>query len=217
MLRSVKTIVSVVSVVSLLVPMVLFAEPPPAGIDDALVTMEEFEGNYHAGKWQETANSSQMLESKIKQIFDLAQRDDFILEEAMTDLQKHVAAKNKKAVEVTYISVQKQYFNYISQFDHPVHPILKKIEQHIMKGAPAAYAEKDYAGVLQEMQTAAMLITHGKAVFVKKDIQEQETSAFVSKIQALNLAGKADEKEKMGELLAKLQKTYATFMEKYKK
>ena len=217
MLNRMRMVVLAVGVMSFFVPMVVFSEPPPAGVNDVLIEMGKFEASYPARKWAEAATSVQAMEKKIKEIFVQAQRDDFILEEALNELQKNVTSLNATKVDVVYEPFQKQYFNYLSHFDHDVHPILIKIEQHVMKGAPAAYAAKDYDRVLQEMQTAAMLIAHGKAVLIKKDIPEQEINVFVSKVQALNLAGQADDYATMGEGLSKLQETYSIFMNKYKK
>jgi hypothetical protein len=216
MLNTVKKIVFAVGVVLCLVPISLSAAPPPTGVSEVIVEMGKFEENYQRGKWQEASESTERMEKEIKEIFVQAQLDDFVLEEALVDLKKQVALKNGEGVADTYIAFQKQYFNFVSHFDHDVHPILVKIEQYVMIEAPESFAKKDYEDVLREMQMAGMLVEHGKAVLINKGITEREINEFKSKLIILAMTGKKEDYAKMGELLEQLKTTYGSFMTRYK-
>ncbi len=216
MLKKFRSFIFTLGAICLFVPLLVFAEPPPAGVNDVVMEMGKFETSVRAEQWDDAAASLQTMEAKIKDVFMAAQRDDFVLEEAIMELQKQVAANDKAKVVEAYVPVQKQYFNYVSHFDHEIHPILVKIEDNVTKRAPSAYEAKDYEAMLEEMQTASMLMTHGKAVFAKRGIPEQEINAYASKVQALGFAVKANDTAKIDEIYIILQKTYTGFMETYK-
>lgn len=209
--------VCAVGAVLCFLPAILFAAPPPAGVNEVLAEMAKFDESYPAGKWQEASNAVDKMEKTIKEIFVQAQVDDFILEETLADLKKNIAAKNATGVNDAYIAFQKQYFNFVSHFDHDVHPILVRIEYYVLTAAPDAYTRQDYEDLLREMKMATILIDHGKVVLMNKGIPEQDINKFNSKVSALNLAAKKGDQVQTGALLDQLKAEYGSFMERYKK
>ena len=91
MLKFIKMTVCAIGVMFCLLPTILHAEAPPAGVNEVLVEMNRFDESYQAGKWAEASAVTEKIEKKIKEIFVQAQRDDFILEETLVELKKTVA------------------------------------------------------------------------------------------------------------------------------
>ena len=112
MSNKVKKIGFTIGVFCLCIPWLGFAEPPPVGVNDVVMEMGRFETSFQAENWEEAATSLQTMETTIKDIFMQAQRDDFILEEALIEVQKSVAVKDRGKVEEAFVPFQKQYFNF---------------------------------------------------------------------------------------------------------
>lgn len=214
MLKVLKIIVLFVSLVS--VPLSLSAATAPEGVNNVLEEMSVFEENFESEKWQAARDSLDKIDREVKEVFVQSKLDDVTLKEVLTGLSKYTNEKNEQQVEVQYIRFQKQFFNFISQFDYDIHPLLDMIQKYVIEESSEAYEKKDYEDVMSEMREAGNLIDHAKSLLVAKGIPEQEVNDFKSKVIALLMAGKKEEYAKMGELLEELKITYSSFLTRYK-
>lgn len=217
MIQTAKKIMFVMGVVIFFLPSILPAASPPAGVNKVLLAMKTFDQSYVAGKWEEASAAIEKIEKMISEIFVEAQLDDFILEENLADLKKNVADENVSRSEDSYIAVQKQYFNFISHFDHDVHPILARIEYYVTTGAPEALASNDYDDFQWNVKMAGILVDHGKVVLMNKGISEQEINKFTARVSAVNLAAKKGDTTQTGKLFEQLKSEYISFMSRYTK
>ena len=216
MVKVMKVIVLFLGFALVFTPLSLSAASAPAGVNNILEEMSEFEEGFEAEKWQEAKESVEKIEKELNEIFVQSNLNDSALVKVLASLKKYVIEQNEKQVEVNYIRFQKQFFNFISQFDYDVHPILSMIQKYVIEESSEAYEKKDYDDVMSEMREAGNLIDHAKPLLVEKGIPEQEINDFKSKVIALIMAGKKEDYAKMGELLEELKITYGSFLSRYK-
>ena len=216
MLKVMKVFVLFFGFFLVFIPLPLSAASAPAGVNNVLEEMSELEEGFEAEKWQEANESVEKIEKELNEIFAQSNLNDSALIEVLASLKKYVIEQNEKQVEVNYIRFQKHFFNFISQFDYDVHPILGMIQKYVIDESSEAYEKKDYDDVMSEMREAGNLIDHAKPLLVEKGIAEQEVNDFKSKVIALIMAGKKKDYAKMGELLEELKITYGSFLTRYK-
>lgn len=196
-------------------PFLAFGAPPPDEVDEILGQLGKFEESFEAENWNEAMAVLGVLSGEVRGMLEHSARKDEYLEKSLDDLSKYVIEQNEQQAEAQYIRFQKQFFEFISQFDYKVHPLLDMIQTSVLDESSQAYADKDYEDVVREMREAGNLIEQARPLLVERGIQDVEINEFKSRVIELIMAGRKEDYQKMGVLLDQIRERYASFMTRY--
>lgn len=216
MLKSLR-VVAVLFFVFLIHPSLSPATPPPEGVDEVLELMGEMEGSFEVGNWEEAGEAYKKIVDAVNEVFERSQLDDKYTRNALASLGKSLSNKDGRMSEAQFIRFQKQFFQFLEQFDYEIHPVLKMIRQYIVEEATEAYEKKDYSEVVSELAETANLLGSAKPLLMEKGIPEEEVDVFKDQVIALIRAGKNEKFDQMGVLLEQVRSKYLSFMERYQK
>jgi hypothetical protein len=187
------------------------------GLDEILAGMSEFEENYEKGQWHQARKAVEKINWELKGFFEKIQRDDLAQEKKMLsrdiyNLRGSIREKNTAQTETNYIRFQVSFFNFMSNFDYEVHPVLAIIDKYINEEAVEAAAEKDFKNVVSEMREVGNLIKLAQPLLTDKGFTEKEFADFRSKIVAVIKAGKEKDAKQVNEKLKEVQEAFKSIM-----
>jgi len=215
MKKIIKFIVLVTGTLSLFLPS-SFAATAPGGVNEIIEVMEEFEESFESNKWQEALEAIDKIHKELKEVFVQAQLDDYILENAITDLRNSVVKKREKETEVNFVRFQNRFFIFISHFDYDVHPVLKIIEEYIFEKTAEAAEKKEFDEVASEMVEVGNLIKSASPLLLEKGVSDEEISRFKSEVIHLIKAARKEDINQVNSSLKKVMEMYKSFMDRYK-